>query len=133
MASKIKPVALEPVAPPAPAEAKPTSNPIRRVTIIVIILCVALFAYSLVADRLTPYTAQATVQAYVVRVAPDVNGRVMAVKVIDNQMVRTGEVLFEIDRERYEIAVESAEAQLAAAGLAVGASTAALASAEAQL
>ena len=102
-------------------------------TVAVLVLCVALFVYSLVADRLTPYTDQATVQAYVVRIAPDVNGRVMAVNVIDNQIAMTGDVLFEIDPERYEIAVESAEAQLAAAGLAVGASTAALAGAEAAL
>ncbi|MGH8431909.1 MAG: HlyD family secretion protein, partial [Solimonas sp.] len=72
-------------------------------------------------------------QAYVVRMAPDVNGRVEKVNVVDNQIARTGDVLFEIDRERYEIAVESAKAQLASAGLSVGASTAALASAEARL
>jgi len=122
--------AYAPIAAPAPAAPK---NPIRRLTGIVLLLCAALFVYGLFADRFTPYTAQATVQAYVVRVAADVAGRISAVNVIDNQIVRTGEVLFEIDRERYAIAVETAEAQLAAAGLAVGASTAALASAEAQL
>lgn len=115
--------------PPAPAP----KNPIRRLTTIVLLLCAGLFAYSLVADRFTPYTAQATVQAYVVRVAADVSGRISVVNIIDNQMVKAGEVLFAIDRERYDIAVESAEAQLAAAGQTVGASTAALASAEARL
>lgn len=119
-------------AAPRPPERAPKS-PIRRWTLIILVICAALYVYSLFADRLTPYTAQATVQAYVVRVAPDVAGRISAVNVIDNQMVRTGDILFEIDRERYEIAVETAEAQLAAAGLGVGASTAALAAAEAQL
>jgi multidrug resistance efflux pump len=133
MANKVKSPDVELAAPAAHSKAKPPANPVRRVTIIVLILCIIVFAYSLFADRLTPYTDQATVQAYVVRVAPDVSGRVMAVNVIDNQPVKTGEILFEIDRERYEIAVESTEAQLAAAGLAVGASTAALASAEARL
>jgi len=113
--------------PPAP------KNPIRRLTGIVLLLCAGFFIYSLFADRLTPYTAQATVQAYVVRLAADVSGRISAVNVIDNQIAKTGEILFEIDRERYEIAVETAEAQLAAAGQSVGASTAALASAEARL
>lgn len=117
---------------PAPA-AKAPKNPIRRLTGIVLLLCAGLFAYSLLADRFTPYTAQATVQAYMVRVAADVSGRISAVNIIDNQIVRAGEVLFEIDPERYQIAVENAEAQLAAAGQAVGASTAALASAEARL
>lgn len=108
--------------PPPPARA----NVVRRVTIVVLVLAVVLFVYGLFADRLTPYTDQATVQAYIVRVAPDVSGRVNAVNVIDNQVVKAGAVLFTIDSERYEIAVESAEAQLAVAGQSVGSSTAAL-------
>ncbi|WP_119275260.1 HlyD family secretion protein [Taklimakanibacter deserti] len=132
MRRRIEPEDREAHAPIATSRAAP-KNPIRRLTGIVLLLCAALFVYGLFADRFTPYTAQATVQAYVVRVAADVAGRISAVNVIDNQIVRTGEVLFEIDRERYAIAVETAEAQLAAAGQAVGASTAALASAEAKL
>ncbi|WP_119270574.1 HlyD family secretion protein [Taklimakanibacter deserti] len=124
---------FEAEAPPAPAKTKAPANPVRRATLIVLLLCAALFTYSIIADRLTPYTDQARVQAYVVRMAPDVNGRVEKVNVVDNQIARAGDILFEIDRERYEIAVESAKAQLAAAGLSVGASTAALASAEARL
>ncbi|WP_305300716.1 HlyD family secretion protein [Phenylobacterium sp.] len=92
-----------------------------------------MFAYGVFADRLTPYTDQATVQAYVVRVAPDISGRVKTVNVADNQAARTGQTLFTLDPERYEIAVESAEAQLATAGLEVGASTAGLAASEANL
>jgi multidrug resistance efflux pump len=133
MPEEIKSVEIEPPPQPGKLEKQAPANPIRRVTIIVLVLGVALFFYSLVADRLTPYTDQATVQAYVVRIAPDVNGRIVTVGIIDNQIVNTGDTLFEIDRERYEIAVETAEAQLAAAGLAVGASTAALAAAEAGL
>lgn len=133
MPKEIKSVEIEPAPQRGKVETQAPANPIRRVTIIVLIFGVALFLYSLVADRLTPYTDQATVQAYVVRIAPDVNGRIMTVNIIDNQIVKTGDILFEIDRERYEIAVETAEAQLAASGLAVGASTAALAAAEAGL
>ena len=32
---------------------------------IVLLICVAIFAYNLIADRLTPYSSQATVQAYI--------------------------------------------------------------------
>jgi multidrug resistance efflux pump len=109
----------------------PPANPIRRLTFIVLALGVGLFIYGLFADRLTPYTDQATVQAYVVRLAPDIGGRVEAVNIADNQLARTGQVLFTLDPERYQIAVEAAEAQLAAAGLSVGASTAGLAASEA--
>jgi multidrug resistance efflux pump len=133
MPNKIKPVQSEPAPQKAEAKTPIPAISIRQVTVAVLGLCVVLFLYSLIADRLTPYTDQATVQAYVVRIAPDVTGRVMAVNVIDNQIARIGDILFEVDRDRYEIAVEAAEAQLAAAGLAVGASTAALAAAEARL
>jgi multidrug resistance efflux pump len=47
-------------------------DPVRRWTLIVLGLIVVLFLYSLIADRLTPYTSQATVQAFVVRMAPEV-------------------------------------------------------------
>ena len=109
------------------------ASPVRSITLILLLLGFVLFAYSLIADRLTPYTDQATVQAYVVRVAPDVSGRVASVNVLDNQIARTNEVLFTIDPERYQIAVDIAEAKLATAGQNIGASTAALAAAEARL
>lgn len=104
-----------------------------RVTLAVLLLGAGLYGYHLLADRMTPYTDQATVQAYIVNLAPDIGGRVKTVNVVDNQHVRAGQVLFALDAQRYQIAVQSAEAQLASAGQSVGASTAALASAQARL
>ena len=118
--------------PPAPAPSPP-ANPMGRVTLVVLLLGIGLYGYHLLADRLTPYTDQATVQAYVVNLAPDISGRVKAVNVVDNQHVQAGQVLFTIDPERYQIAVRTAEAQLASAGQSVGASAAALGSAQARL
>src|SRR5687767_6086569 len=89
---------------------KSQKNPVRGATFTVMALCVLIFTYSVFADRLTPYTDQATVQAYIVNIAPDVAGRVKLVKVVDNQPVESGKVLFEIDDERYEIEVSKAEA-----------------------
>jgi multidrug resistance efflux pump len=45
-------------------------DPVRRWTLIILGVIVAIFLYSIIADRMTPYTSQAIVQAYVVRVAP---------------------------------------------------------------
>jgi len=109
------------------------SNPTRTITILILLLGILFYTYSIFADRLTPYTDQATVQAYVVRVAPDVSGRVLSVNLSDNQIAKTDEVLFTIDPERFQIAVDIAEAKLASVGLTIGASTAALAAAEARL
>lgn len=121
-------------APTAPAPAAPArGNPVRKVTLIVLALAALLFVYGLFADRLTPFTDQGSVQAYIVNLAPDVAGRVRAVNVVDNQRVRAGQVLFSIDPERYEIAANSAAAQLSTAGQSVGASTASLESAQARL
>src|SRR5688572_20567101 len=95
---------------------KPAPNPIRNITLTVLFIALALFCYRLISDRWTPYTDQGAVQAYVVNMAPDVSGRVTAVNVADNQPVEAGRVLFTIDPERYKIALETAQAQLANAG-----------------
>src|SRR5262249_19768445 len=80
-----------------------------------------------------PYTSDASVRAFVVRIVPEVSGKVVEVAVHDNQIVRTGDLLYRIDPTPFRIAVERAEAKLAAAGQAVGASTPGLEEAEAQL
>ena len=108
-------------------------DPVRRWTLIVLGLIVVLFLYSIIADRLTPYTSQATVQAFVVRMAPEVAGRVIEVNVVDNQRVKAGDVLFRIDPQPYAIALQQAEAKLAGVGQSIGASTAAVTSAQERL
>ena len=59
-----------------------------------------------------PWTRDGHVRADVVPVAPDVSGFVTEVLVEDNQQVRRGDVLFRIDRARYDIALKQAEAVL---------------------
>ena len=74
-----------------------------------------LVAYYVVADRDTPLTTDAYLQAYVVRVAPQVGGRVVAVRVGEGQAVRRGDVLFELDHRPYAAKVALSEARLVAA------------------
>ncbi len=57
-----------------------------------------------------PWTRDGRVKAYVVQVAPDVTGQVTRVYVHDNQQVNAGDLLFEIDRARFELALRQAEA-----------------------
>ena len=73
-------------------------------------------------DRLTPYTSEATLQAPVVGVAPNVSGTIMTVSVHDNQPVHAGDPLFRIDPLRFEAALKQAEANLSDAVQRVGAS-----------
>src|SRR3990172_9494515 len=99
-------------------------DPVRRWTLIVLGLIVVLFFYSIIADRMTPYTSQAIVQTFVVRMAPEVAGRVVEVKVVDNQRVKAGDVLFRIDARPFTISLAQAEARLAGVGQTIGAGTA---------
>lgn len=60
-------------------------------------------------------TDDAQMTGHVSPVAARVAGTVKAIRVSDNQVVKAGDVLVEVDRRDYEIAVARAEADLAAA------------------
>jgi RND family efflux transporter MFP subunit len=62
---------------------------------------------------LSPWTRDARVQSNVVEVAPDVSGLITAISVVDNQKVARGDILFIIDRQRFALAVEEAQANIA--------------------
>ncbi|TDF82724.1 HlyD family secretion protein [Pseudomonas sp. H9] len=59
---------------------------------------------------LTPWTRDAKIRADVVIIAPDVSGWVRELKVHDNQQVKAGELLMSIDRDRFEAALDKANA-----------------------
>ena len=91
---------------------KKNRDPVRFWTLIVLALCVVLMIIYVVGDRLTPFTTQARVHAYVVPVAPQVAGSLISVDVENNQLVKAGQKLFSIDPGSYELAVQAAEAAL---------------------
>ena len=108
-------------------------DPVRKWTFVVLGVCAVLMVFYLVADRITPYTTQARVHAVVVPIAAEVSGTVVEVAVDSNQFVRQGDLLFQVDRSRYELAVETAQVNLQTARQATGASTASVDAAEAQV
>jgi multidrug resistance efflux pump len=57
-----------------------------------------------------PWTRDATVRAYVVTMAPEVAGRIVALPVSDNKYVHKGDLLMEVDPTNYSIAVNQAKA-----------------------
>lgn len=59
-----------------------------------------------------PWTRDGRVRADIVQVSPDVGGIVVAVRVTHDQQVHKGDVLFEIDPSRFDLAVARAQAQL---------------------
>jgi multidrug resistance efflux pump len=62
-----------------------------------------------------PWTRDGRVRADVVQLAPDVSGLVTRVSVSNDQVVQRGDVLFEVDRDRYALALRQADAAVAAA------------------
>ncbi|PCJ92962.1 MAG: hemolysin D [Porticoccaceae bacterium] len=110
-----------------------SNDPVRKWTHIILGLCVLLLIWYLRSDRITPYTSQARVHALVIPIAPEVSGTVSEVSVSNNQRVKAGQKLFQIDVDRYQLALQTAEANLEAAGQALGAATAAVAAERASL
>ncbi|MGY3887044.1 HlyD family secretion protein [Aeromonas aquatica] len=62
-----------------------------------------------------PWTRDGKVRAELISITPEVSGKIVAIPVRDNQLVKTGEVLFNLDPEPYRIALDNATATLAKA------------------
>ncbi|WLI09804.1 MULTISPECIES: HlyD family secretion protein [Pseudomonas] len=118
---------------PSPKAPEPAADPAKKGIKWVMLLIVLSLAWYLLADRFTPYTQQARVGAFVIPVASEVAGRVTRVNVRNNQDVKAGDVLFEVDQQPYQIAVDRARADLESTRRQIGASTAGIASAQANL
>jgi multidrug resistance efflux pump len=130
------------MAQPAPNQDKKTKNlkndsksadPVKKGSIGLLIVIGLTMIWYLLADRYTPYTQQARIQAYVVPVASQVAGTVSKVNVKNNQIVKVGDVLFEIDQSQYEIGVDQATAELETVRRQIGAAGAGVSSAQASL
>jgi multidrug resistance efflux pump len=113
--------------PPKPGEGS------RRGAIIVLVLILASLLWYFVSDRLTPYTSQARVQAFVVPVAAEVSGTVLKVHVKNNDEVERGQPLFDIDPTQYNIALQRSRSDYESVHLAVNGSIAAVEAAKAAL
>jgi multidrug resistance efflux pump len=83
------------------------------VTLVIVLLAVLGARSMWRRSEAQPWTRDGRVRADIVQVAPDVSGLVTEVRVTDNQPVRRGEVLFVIDRPRFQLALEQAEGALA--------------------
>jgi multidrug resistance efflux pump len=134
-----KPVELPSPAQPADAhkpaaDAQPAADKsVQRGTLGLLLLIGFSLVWYLFADRYTPYSSQARVQAFVVPVAPEVAGRIKRVLVKNNQQVVAGQPLFELDDSQYRIALAKARSDYDTALNSVNAASAGVANAEANL
>ena len=59
-----------------------------------------------------PWTRDGQVRTQVIQVTPRVNGMVIKIHVADNQKVKIGDLLFEIDPSQYQVNLDQAKARL---------------------
>src|SRR5438046_7860521 len=87
---------------------------IRKIVSLIIVASAVLITFYVwgIIER-HPRTDDATVRANVVGIAPRVAGQILKLNVQDNQAVKEGDVLFEIDPEDYRLVLEKAKAELA--------------------
>jgi membrane fusion protein (multidrug efflux system) len=107
----------EPAAKPNTAEAPAKPKRSRRLAIMVavpVVLAVGGGYFWLNGGRYVD-TDNAYVQHPKVSLSADISGRIATVSVHDNQVVKAGDVLFTIDPQPYQIALDQANAALAAA------------------
>lgn len=89
-------------------------NLLRSIATLLVLLVILAAIYALwIRYQVEPVTRDGKVRADMVPVAADVSGLVTEVRVADNGEVKRGDVLFVIDRPRYRIALEQAQAALA--------------------
>jgi multidrug resistance efflux pump len=104
-----------------------------RATKVILVVIAMIFVWYVVSDRLTPFTTTARLQAFVIPLVPDVSGYIQDIPVAKYELAQAGQTLLQIEPQRFELAVQSAEAALAVAGQEVGAGTQGVASAAAQV
>jgi membrane fusion protein (multidrug efflux system) len=108
---------------PIPAQSEPGEDneiaqpPSRRRGIIaVVVVVLAAVAVALWwRSTFTENTDDAQVNGHLIQVSSRINGQVLKVEVKENQLVKAGDLIAELDPADYQVAVENAEAALASA------------------
>ncbi|UVJ46083.1 HlyD family secretion protein [Pseudomonas sp. LS1212] len=105
----------------------------QLITVCVVILALVLGWFAWEYYTRSPWTRDARVRADVVTLSADVSGRIVKLLVHDNQHVTKGDLLLQIDPERYELAVAHARRAVEVARASLGQSQAAIVAVQAQL
>jgi multidrug efflux system membrane fusion protein len=86
----------------------------RLIAALAVAAALGLAVWTLVVLDRRPRTHDAYLFAYSAGIAPDVSGRIVALHVTNNQRVKQGQPLVEIDPEPFELQVRQSRAQVAA-------------------
>ncbi|MFG1411105.1 HlyD family secretion protein [Xanthobacter sp. VTT E-85241] len=103
----------EPAAPPAPERpAKSRRSLVRTILFALLPVALVVGGYFYVTGGSVMSTDNAYVQADTVGISTDVAGIVASIAVHDNQRVKKGDILFQLQQDTFQIALDGATAQL---------------------
>jgi membrane fusion protein, multidrug efflux system len=100
--------------PVAPGDVTQWHKFVRKIVTLIVVagaVVITLYVWGIIERH--PRTDDATARANVVGIAPRVTGQILELNVQDNQEVKKGDVLFELDPEDYRLILEKAKADLA--------------------
>jgi len=100
-----------------PPESEANDNPVLRaiglvLSAAIVVAAVVALLYVTRQYYVYPRTDDAYVRANIVGIAPHVSGPIVALPIVDNQLVRKGDLLFEVDPRPYQDTLDKLEAQL---------------------
>jgi multidrug resistance efflux pump len=81
-------------------------------TAIIVLIAAAVFALKYWDYVTNPWTRNGQVKAQVIQITPRVSGPLVKLPVKDNQFIKAGDLLFEIDRRTFEADLDQARAKL---------------------
>ncbi len=80
-------------------------------TAAVVLIAAALMLYKYWDYVVNPWTRDGQVRAQVIQITPRVSAPIVKLPIVDNQFVKAGDLLFEIDPRMFEAALEQARAE----------------------
>jgi multidrug resistance efflux pump len=92
---------------------KPQKIQLTGVIVLIAVLAVLFKYWTYLAN---PWTRDGQVRAEVIQVTPRVSGPIVNLPIRDNQFVKAGDLLFEIDPRTYQVSLEQARANLEQTG-----------------
>ena len=133
------PSAIDPVTPETavivsePVPEVDQRKPAKKVARVLLLGFAAIMATHVATDLMAPSSTTGQVAAYTTMITPRVNGQVDKIDVQDNQKVKAGDVLFELDPRPFDLALRQAEVALEQATRSLASSSASLEAAQAKI
>jgi multidrug resistance efflux pump len=81
-------------------------------TSVVVLAAIGIIAYKYIDYMKYPWTRDGLVRAQIIQIVPRVSGQLVGVPIKNNQLVKRGDLLFEIDPRTFQAAVDFAQANL---------------------